>query len=112
MLIVGFVLLSRLCARFFPGVNPALAGFAILLLALACKAVPVSSVEHGAKFLIAQSALFLIPPAVVVARQSSLLEAHWMPLLVTIVGGTAITAAATAFAVEFASRAIHRRRRC
>lgn len=108
-LVGGFALLSLTLRQLAPSLNPALTGFVVVLLALSMRLLPVSLIEDGAKFLIAQSALFLIPPVVAIARQSALLEAHWLPLLVIVVGGTALSAAATAVAVELTSRALVRR---
>ena len=105
----GFIALAFTLKTVAPGLNPALTGFAVVLVALSARILPLSMIEDGAKYLIAQSALFLIPPVVAVARQSALLEAHWMPLLVIVVGGTALSAAATAVAVELTSRMISRR---
>lgn len=105
----GFIFLSFALKAFAPGLNPALTGFAVVLVALSVRLLPLSMIEDGAKFLIGQSALFLIPPVVAVARQSALLEAHWIPLLAIVVGGTAVSAAATAVAVEVTSRLIVRR---
>ena len=90
--------------------NPALVGFVAVLAGLFAKLVPVSAVESGARLLISQSALFLIPPAVAVARQRDLLEANWLPLAAIVVGGTVICVAATSFSVEVATRALQRRR--
>jgi holin-like protein len=108
VLILGFSLLSLLLESWAPKLNPALTGFAVLLAALSSRLLPLSLVEHGAKLLIAQSALFLIPPVVAVARQSALLEAHWLALLVIVVGGTAASAAATAIAVEVTTKLVIR----
>jgi putative effector of murein hydrolase LrgA (UPF0299 family) len=91
-------------------INPALAGFVAVLAGLFAKLVPVSAVESGARLLISQRALFLIPPAVAIARQRDTLAANWMPLVVIVVGGTVICVAATSFSVEIATRALQRRR--
>ncbi|ACD20841.1 CidA/LrgA family protein [Paraburkholderia phytofirmans] len=109
-LVGSFMALSHVTASISPDMNPAITGFVLVLVGLASKALPLSIIEAGAKFLIAQSALFLIPAVVAVARQSALLQAHWIPLLVIVVGGTAISAAATALAVEFTTLALARRR--
>lgn len=109
-LIAVFVALTFAGKWFGMSINPALAGFVVVLAGLFAKLVPVSAVESGARLLISQSALFLIPPAVAVARQRDLLEANWLPLAAIVVGGTVLCVAATSFSVEIATRALQRRR--
>lgn len=109
-LIAAFIALSLADKWLGLSINPALTGFVAVLAALFVKLVPVSAVESGARLLISQSALFLIPAAVTIARQRDLLEANWLPLVVIVIGGTVICAAATSFAVEIATRTLQRRR--
>uniref|UniRef100_E1TIL0 LrgA family protein n=1 Tax=Burkholderia sp. (strain CCGE1003) TaxID=640512 RepID=E1TIL0_BURSG len=89
--------------------SPALAGFVVVVAALSLKLL-LGFVKEGARPLIARIALFLIPPVVLFARRSALLETHWLPLLAIIVGGTAVSAATTAIVDEGTSRAVVRRR--
>lgn len=109
-LIAAFVALTFAGKWLGVPVNPALTGFVVVLAALFVRLVPVSAVESGARLLISQSALFLIPPVVAVARQRDMLEANWWPLVVIVVGGTVICTAATSFAVELATRTLQRHR--
>ncbi|NIE66928.1 CidA/LrgA family protein [Burkholderia sp. Ax-1719] len=99
-----FLLLSLLMQKTHMPFNPALTGFAVLFIALLLRFIPLSAVEGGAKLLIAQSALFLIPAVVAVARQKDVLKADWAPLLLILVGGTVLSGAATAVAVELVAR--------
>lgn len=109
-LIAAFIALSLADKWLGLSINPALTGFVAVLAALFVKLVPVSAVESGARLLISQSALFLIPAAVTIARQRDLLEANWLPLVVIVIGGTVICAGATSLAVEIATRTLQRRR--
>lgn len=78
------------------------AGFFLILAALYLQIIPVDRIEHGAKWLIAQSAIFMVPPVVAVARAWPVLEANWLPLAWIIVGGTFLTTVITALSVELA----------
>jgi holin-like protein len=100
----AFLLLSVAMQSAHIALNPALTGFVILLAALAFRLIPLHAVEGGARLIIAQSALFLVPAVVAVARQSHVLKADWAPLLAILVGGTVVSSAATAFAVEVVAR--------
>lgn len=100
----AFLLLSFAMQQAHVSLNPALTGFVMLLAALAFRLVPLRVVEGGARLIIAQSALFLVPAVVAVARQTHVLKADWAPLLVILVGGTVVSSAATAFAVELVAR--------
>ncbi|WP_233872641.1 CidA/LrgA family protein [Paraburkholderia adhaesiva] len=109
-LIAVFVVLTFAGKWLGTSINPALAGFVAVLAGLFAKLVPVSAVEGGARLLISQSALFLIPPGVAVARQRDLLVANWLPIAAIVVGGTVICVVATSFSVELATRALQRGR--
>lgn len=104
-----FALLSSLTARLGWHVSSAPLGFVLLLVALALRIVPIASVDDGARWLLAKSGLFLIPPVVAIAREWHLFEQHWFPLVAIIVGGTLLTTAATAFAVEWTCKAMQAR---
>lgn len=104
-LFAGF---SQCIARLGMSMNAGPIGFVIVLAVLYLRIVPVAAIEQGAKWLIAQSAVFMIPPVVAVARAWPVLEMNWLPLASIIVGGTVLTAAVTAFAVEATCRTMCR----
>jgi len=104
----GFLLLSLAMQTAHVALSPALTGFVILLAALLCRLIPLHVVEDGARLIIAQSALFLGPAVVAAARQTNVLKADWAPLLLILVGGTVVSSAATAFAVELVARRLVR----
>jgi holin-like protein len=98
---LAFAALAFLLAHLDANLNAAPVGFVLLLAALLSGRFPVSFVEHGAKWLLANSAIFLIPAVVAVSRATHVLEANWLPLTVIIVGGTVLSTALTALVVEF-----------
>jgi holin-like protein len=104
LFIAVFSGLSQCIARLGITVNAGPIGFFVVLAALSLRVLPVGIIEQGAKWLIAQGAVFMIPPVVAVARAWHLLEANWLPLAVIIVGGTLLTTTVTALAVEVTCR--------
>ncbi|SDV48669.1 CidA/LrgA family protein [Chitinasiproducens palmae] len=110
LLVLVFVGVSQILQWSGVGAGAAPFGFLLMLLALVCRIVPLSVFERGARWLLAQSALFFIPPVVSIARQRDVLQADWLPLLIVVVGGTVLTAVMTALSVETACRILTRRR--
>jgi holin-like protein len=104
LLIVAYAALSAVLQGVGSTLNPALAGFTVLVCALSLKVVPVAGVERGANALISLAPLFLIPPVVAVAGQAELIEAHLLALAAIVVGGTVVCATVTSVAVEGATR--------
>lgn len=103
-----FAAFARCMANLGVSVNAGPIGFVVVLAALYLRVVPAAAVEQGATWLIAQSAVFMIPPVVAVARSWHVLEANWLPLAAIIVGGTVLTGALTALSVEVTCRAMCR----
>jgi len=98
------------CVQHF-GLHVAVAplGFVLVLLALLTGALPVRILEHGARWLLAESMLFFVPAIVSVARQRLVFEHNWLPMASVVVLGTFATLLATAVTVDVASRMMLRR---
>jgi holin-like protein len=98
------------CVQHF-GLHVAVAplGFVLVLLAMLSGILPLRVLEHGARWLLAESMLFFVPAIVSVARQRLVFEHNWLPMASVVVLGTLATLFATALTVDVTSRMMLRR---
>ncbi|WP_299801865.1 CidA/LrgA family protein [uncultured Shewanella sp.] len=75
-------------------------GLGLLLLLLACKLVPESSVNLGSTWLIGDLLLFFIPPVVAVIKYQALLEHYGVVLIGSMLAASCCVLVGTAFTVD------------
>jgi len=75
-------------------------GLAILLLLMGLKLIPEKSVKLGAKWLTGELLLFFIPPVISIIKYENLFEQYSLPLVFTLVIGSACVLLGTGFVVD------------
>ncbi|ABV86220.1 CidA/LrgA family protein [Shewanella pealeana] len=75
-------------------------GLGILLLLLACKLLPETSVNLGSSWLIGDLLLFFIPPVVAVIKYQDLLEHYGAVLIGSMLAASSCVLLGTAFTVD------------
>ena len=93
----GMELLSVYLSLPIPG---SVLGLAILLLLMGLKLIPEKSVKLGAKWLTGELLLFFIPPVISIIKYENLFEQYSLPLVFTLVIGSACVLLGTGFVVD------------
>ena len=78
-------------------------GMVILLLLLASKLLPISWIEAGANFLIAEMLLFFVPSAIGIIQFKDLLQHESLGLMLVIVSSTTLVILFVGLATEWVS---------
>ncbi|MCL6262092.1 CidA/LrgA family protein [Craterilacuibacter sp. RT1T] len=89
-----------LCERFMPALPGGVLGLVLLYLALQGKWLPVSWVEQGSRWLLAEMLLFFIPAVVAVVKFTALFEQNGVRIMAVIVLSTACVMLSTALVVD------------
>ncbi|MXR35699.1 CidA/LrgA family protein [Craterilacuibacter sinensis] len=91
---------QALCERFMPVLPGGVLGLVLLFLVLQAKWLPVSWVEQGSRWLLAEMLLFFIPAVVAVVQFTALFEQNGIRIMAVIVLSTACVMLSTALVVD------------
>lgn len=101
MMYAGLFILSQYLVQWLHLPVPAnLVGMAILLALILCRAIPLSWVRAGARWLLAEMLLFFIPAVVAVVNYAQLLLIDGWRIFIVIALSTLMVLGATAWVVD------------